>query len=466
MARRPRRRRRRNKFATLLGLVLIVVLLALATKTYASKKFKNEVEKEYKDILSGELSETRLVEKDYSKSAVIGAYYPKFGSKKIDSETKSMVDSYIGKFKEKTKGFKSKDISEIPTLKIDFKEEKLSDNIRNIDFRIVEDLKSLGQGFEENISRSYNLEEDRSLEIEDLLIDQANTYLKTKSFVEFAQNEEIKAAVKAEDYKFKDFKLEGDAIVFLVEGQPLKVNFDDLDMYSKLDFASFNKLSDQEIEEKIEIAEKMNKIRPGLDPNKPMIALTYDDGPSRKATPIILDTLEEYGAAGTFFVLGENVGYYPELVKRMADGGHEIGNHSFSHKQLTKLSVEGLRGEIDSTQKAVRDIVGYEPQLVRPTYGAINDRVKENIGMPMMLWSVDTLDWKYRNADRVTQHILNYAKDGDIVLMHDLYESTAEATRRIVPELSKRGFQLVTLSEMYQLKGVELLPGGRYTNIE
>ena len=150
----------------------------------------------------------------------------------------------------------------------------------------------------------------------------------------------------------------------------------------------------------------------------------------------------------------------------MSDEGHEIANHSYSHKLLTKLSVDGIKDEYIPTQNIVKDAVGYEPTLYRPPYGGINDSVKATIPMPLMLWSVDTLDWKSRNADAVTSNILNNVKDGDIILMHDLYDSTKEASFKVIPELINRGYQLVTVSEMYQLKGVELQAGGRYTNID
>ncbi len=172
----------------------------------------------------------------------------------------------------------------------------------------------------------------------------------------------------------------------------------------------------------------------------PMVALTFDDGPYIRATIPILDTLKEHNSVATFFVLGNRVPRHKEIVKRIVHEGNEIGNHSYNHKQLTTLSSKELKEQIDKTQETIIEVVGSAPKIMRPTYGSYNNRLKSQVKMPMILWSIDTEDWKYRDAEKISKHILENVKDGDIILMHDMYISTAEAVEIIVPALINRGF--------------------------
>ncbi len=202
-----------------------------------------------------------------------------------------------------------------------------------------------------------------------------------------------------------------------------------------------------------------------IDPEKPMVALTFDDGPSSMYTPIILDILKEYNSSATFFVLGTEAEQHPQILQRIIDEGNEIGNHSYSHLNLTLLSDAELAYQIETPQVIIKRETGYTPAILRPTYGFINDELIKKIPLPIILWSIDTRDWDVRNADKVYNSVIENVKDGDIILMHDIYPSTAEAVRRIVPELIRQGFQLVTVSEMGNARGVTLQPGNVYSNM-
>lgn len=185
------------------------------------------------------------------------------------------------------------------------------------------------------------------------------------------------------------------------------------------------------------------------------VALTYDDGPSQY-TSQILDCLARYDARATFFVVGTNVNRYPETLKRAISMGMEIGNHTVSHPRLTNLSPSGVYSEINDNANSVERITGVRPGLVRPPYGSYTKSNIATANQPFILWSIDTLDWKSRNADKVVGEALKNVKDGDIILMHDLYQSTAAATERIVPALASRGFDMVTVSELAKRKGKTL----------
>ena len=201
----------------------------------------------------------------------------------------------------------------------------------------------------------------------------------------------------------------------------------------------------------------------GIDPKKKMVALTYDDGPYTPVTNQILDVLEEYNGRATFFVVGSRVSAYKDCIKREAKLGCEIGNHTYNHTILTSASASTIKSEISKTNDAVKKITGTSPKIVRAPGGAVNSTVKSNVNYPLFNWSVDTLDWKYRNSSSVVSNIKNNVRDGSIVLMHDLYGSTGNATETIVPWLVKNGYQLVTVSEMMAVKGIDVKKGNLYT---
>lgn len=189
-----------------------------------------------------------------------------------------------------------------------------------------------------------------------------------------------------------------------------------------------------------------------IDKNKKMVALTYDDGPSIY-TPRILKTLKENNSVATFFVVGNRVPMYSDTVKKAYDMGCEIGNHTYEHKSLPNLSETEVKRQISKTNKEVKKAIGEKPVIMRPTGGATNTNIKKWVGMPSIIWSIDTLDWKTRNADSTKRAVLDHVKDGDIVLMHDLYSATATASETIIPELVRRGYQLVTVSELAECRG-------------
>lgn len=189
-----------------------------------------------------------------------------------------------------------------------------------------------------------------------------------------------------------------------------------------------------------------------IDKNKKMVALTYDDGPSIY-TPRILKTLKENNSVATFFVVGNRVPMYSDTVKKAYGMGCEIGNHTYEHKILTRADAAGIRNQVSRTNVAVKKIMGTAPIVMRPPGGAVNNMVKSQTGMPMILWSIDTLDWRTRNAASTKTAVLDHVKDGDIVLMHDLYEATANASTTIIPTLVERGYQFVTVSELAECRG-------------
>ncbi|MFJ7953207.1 polysaccharide deacetylase family protein [Lysinibacillus sp. NPDC096418] len=180
------------------------------------------------------------------------------------------------------------------------------------------------------------------------------------------------------------------------------------------------------------------------------VALTFDDGPDAKVTLQILAILKKYEAKATFFMVGRNVSKNQAIVKQIYEEGHEIGNHTWNHPKLTSLSKANVKQEIDNTSNAIYKAIGQNPTVFRPPYGATSNQVRSVLSMPTILWSVDTLDWKHRNAAKILSYVKTSAKDGSIILMHDIHQSTANGLENVILYLQKQGYELVTVSEILQ----------------
>lgn len=204
-------------------------------------------------------------------------------------------------------------------------------------------------------------------------------------------------------------------------------------------------------------------IRTDLDKDKPMIALSFDDGPYTPVTGKILKVLKKYDARATFFVVGNRVNTYSKVLKESYDMGNQIASHTYDHEDLSKMTKKQLSAEMTKTNKALQSVIGCHASLIRPPYGNISDVMRKNIKIPMIYWSIDTDDWKWRNAKKVLAECQN-VQDGDIILMHDLYSSTALAVKKLVPRLQKKGYQLVTIDEMFYYKGIKAEAGKVYAS--
>ena len=204
-----------------------------------------------------------------------------------------------------------------------------------------------------------------------------------------------------------------------------------------------------------------------IDPNKPMIALTFDDGPGER-TLELLETLEKYNVRASFFMCGTSLSRndikVEEILKKMDELGCDMGNHTMDHQSLPTLSSKNIQCEVEVVNDLIKKHVGHGAKFVRPPYGAgIRDKkVSKYVKAPMVCWSVDTLDWKTKSKKETIRSVMNDAHDGDIVLMHDIHGWTVDAVKKIIPKLLKKGYQLVTVSEMAEAKGCKLENGKPY----
>lgn len=178
------------------------------------------------------------------------------------------------------------------------------------------------------------------------------------------------------------------------------------------------------------------------------IALTFDDGPHPYYTEQLLDGLKKRGVKATFFVTGEHAELHPEVIKRMSEEGHLIGNHTYSHMQLRAGNKEDFKAELIKTNEIITGITGEEVLYVRPPYGSWDKSFETELNMFPVLWTVDPLDWCSTNVDRITQKIISKVGENDIILMHDYYPSTITAALEVVDELQKEGYEFVTVEEI------------------
>lgn len=205
----------------------------------------------------------------------------------------------------------------------------------------------------------------------------------------------------------------------------------------------------------ISLHKRLNRFitSPQVDLTKPMVALTFDDGPNSKYTPKVLDLLYKNQINATFFLMGKNIKGNELLIKEMASSGHEIENHTFSHPDLATLDKYNIELEVSKAEKELKKILpNYSTSYVRPPYGKYTEKVKSSILYPIVLWTIDSEDWKYNNSDDIYNNVINNVKDGDIIVFHDDNKPTIEALKRIITKLRESDFQFVTVSQLYQYK--------------
>jgi len=199
--------------------------------------------------------------------------------------------------------------------------------------------------------------------------------------------------------------------------------------------------------------------------DQPVIALTFDDGPSAVLTPRLLDILKQRNIKVTFFVLGQLVQQHPEILQRAIAEGHEVGNHSWDHKPLNKMAEGGLHHEVADTSSEITKATGKPVTLFRPPYGATNARLnralEKEYGMKVILWSVDPLDWKRPGPQVVSQRILKETQPGSIILSHDIHPGTIEAMPSTLDALLAKGYKFVTVSELLSMESKQPAPAAQ-----
>lgn len=195
-----------------------------------------------------------------------------------------------------------------------------------------------------------------------------------------------------------------------------------------------------------------------------LIALTFDDGPRRSTTTALLDGLSERGVRATFFLIGAQIPGNEDLIRRMDAEGHQIGIHTYDHVKLTGLNRADFDAQVEKSRSLLKEVLGHNDFLLRPPYGMLDESVKTWAGCPIILWSIDPEDWDDKNADREVAEIVDEARDGSIILMHDIFPQSVEAALRVVDILHSRGYLFCTIDDLFAARGVTLQAGESYWN--
>ncbi|MDO4834445.1 MAG: polysaccharide deacetylase family protein [Bacillota bacterium] len=282
----------------------------------------------------------------------------------------------------------------------------------------------------------------------------ASVYM-TRTFNDKERSKDYKDFICASDENFDEFVMTGEEIVFLFEP----------DTVLKDTFAVVQMPMSYVL---VETAIRPEVLDRYIDTSRPMVAVTYDDGPGGDSEAKILDCLSDNGSVATFFYQGYRISGNSSNVRRAVKIGCEIGNHSWDHPQLSKLSKEEIVRQMRKTNKAIKDVCGVEPVVARPPYGDFNITVLKNCGMAEVLWTVDTRDWETRNPKKIFKTVKKQKNlDGKIILMHSIYDETAKATELIIPWLREQGIQTVTVSELIKYKtGTTPKPGKLYRKLQ
>lgn len=415
-------------FQNLMCLFLCVIALLLFKITYEHSIYASAIDRN-----------TVIKTKDYyenEKEFNINVLYPKFINMKIDAYSRLYVSNYIKEFKKRID-------TEKEYLRIDYKVSFLKDNlIINLSIDDTTNPKIKNKSFIVD-TRSGN-------KIKNI------DFLKKQEISEYLVKDKLnKKYSKSVNEELQKMDIDDANVSITIINNKIIVTFNDIKQeINYVPYVEFNMKNNTK--EYVYKELENNRVE-----NKKYIALTFDDGPG-EATNTVIDALSNNNSKATFFVLGSRVKYYEEIMLRQVALGNEIGSHTYSHKNLVRLSKKELESEINSTNIIYKQVTNKDITLLRPPYGAINENLKKTSMFPLITWNVDTEDWLKRDANKIADHVLNNVKDGDIVLMHDIYSETAEAVKIMVPELIEKGYTLVTVSELAKIKGVTLEKGKVY----
>jgi len=343
---------------------------------------------------------TTIIEEN--ETNVIGINYPTTNTK-LDTYIKNDINKIINEFKNTNNG----------ELNIDYIFNDINNYLSIALFIYINDNNNINEYI---ITYAFDKNSNKLLDISDI-------------------TDDIDIIEEVNNSNDLNFTFDNNNLTIYKDNDSTNIPISDLNL--KIDLKNKNKLKKTSIE-------IPNRV---IDINEKLVAITFDDGPSIYTNELI-EYLNSEGCPATFFVLGNKVEIYSDILKKSINYGNEIGNHSYNHKWLIKLDENEIEEQITKTQNIIKEYTGYTPKLLRPTYGSVNNIIKDKINLDVVLWNVDTMDWKYKSVDKIVARATKNLKDGNIILMHDTHKRTVEAIKKIVPIIKKQGFTCVTVSEM------------------
>lgn len=398
----------------------------------------NEKEKQVMSIIKKE------------NGVVVAIHYPKFQYLKLDCAIKKEIDILYKSFEQIS--------SKEKEFNIDYQYNILNDRYINVLFKIYTKDQNHTTPTYQVRTFHYDKKENKLLSLSDIiskeelikLIPKIKTSL-IKQYNDSIILDNMNAKIIPKFDSFSSFYFDENDFTFYFDIEQFTSGYDQVvSIKLSLDLINLQIPLERGVfqtEEVLLPPVKKHKI----DQNKPMIALTFDDGPS-KYTKGILELLKKYDARATFFVIGNKVELYQDIIREMIALGNEIGNHSYNHKWLTKVTDDELVNQINMTQNIIKETTGITPKLFRPTYGSINQHLRKQISLDIIMWDVDTSDWKTTNPQKISSYTLKNIKENDIILMHDTHKQTYEALKIMLPKLKEQGYQFVTVSELNEIR--------------
>lgn len=407
-----------------------VMVLVITSILYFLLRGKGSPYKEYNEEDKA-VGAIQNYEKD-TDDFYISIFYPSFNIKTLDNKIKDILESDIKE---------QKPSNNKNTLYMDYSVKENLDQyiVTRLNFQRFDDEDVVITNKEKVIT--YDKKKDQILTIRDVFRGTYKEFLKTKGIDNI-------------DDSSTDISLDKNNIYLYTNQNDLNkkitIPYKECQTYLALN----NRTINPNAPEKVITPTPLPKV----DPNKPMIAITFDDGPHVTNTQRAMSLLEQYNGRGTFFMLGNLVNTYPDIVKEMYERGFQLANHSWSHPNLKKKDLQVANDEIFNTQNAIFSITGYDPNWFRPPYGSYNDSIKQlsnSGGVNIMLWTGDTLDWKYRDEESVKQAILRDAHDGAVILLHDIHKTSIDGLELALPILKEQGYQFVTMDTLKQYRDVK-----------
>lgn len=383
-----------------------------------------------------------------TSSVRYGMRYPEFGVDNLDALVKQDADELLANtmlvFKEEVPDY------EKPILILDY-DSYQKEQLVSVRYYVI--IQNEGEELEQIFYYNYNLADGTTLSSDVLfknalfavlrenILNELQEAGEATEVIETAQN-----AITTDAAYFSDFTLSDEGITFFLDTmqeRSVQVSYEQVNSYLKISLQGVAR----------------SEIVRELDPNKPMIALTFDDGPHWTNTKKVVDLLTEYNARSTFFMVGNRVEELPGVVQYVKEAGNEVASHTYSHKDLANVSEDVFWSEIRKANEAIYAAIGETPVYLRPPYGSRNEFVMNNMPLIAVCWNVDSEDWKSKDRDTIVKQVMKDAGDGKIVLMHDIHTFTVEAVELLLPKLVAAGYQIVTVEELFYYKGVEAKPG-------
>lgn len=457
-----------KKLGILLGALCISICTFLlfygdtAYQKWQDYNFQSQVKKIVQDGDKLELAKDSSVKSGWLKDKHIKVYYPNSNTEQA-AEIKTRLDVATKGLQEGSLNF-DKDIKEIEFYGVVNKESNFT-SVKEVSLKKVShkiESKKISSAEETIVSSIYLDKDNNEFTLSSLFTspdDAKQKFLvriKQQLAVQGASEEDINQIItKLRDQDMVTWKFTYNESKFKinVESNTSKINSVEISINDLYKYIDETYLKGEDLEKyKAYIKKRSRKA----------VALTFDDGPNPNTTPIALELLKKYNAKGTFFMVGKAVAGNEEIIKQVVAEGHQIGNHSWSHPLLTKISLEQAKSQINDTTEALKKASGQDVHIMRPPYGGINATIQAAVDQSFILWDVDTLDWKNRNTASIMKEVRK-ARPGSIILMHDVHQTSINALPTVLQYLTEQGFELVTIDE---LMGDQLELHQKYTNRE